>query len=740
MSSVSNEQMLKLVEYEKYHKLVSQLYGQSLEMYVACQGGQIIWASDSGSKTVEEVCKSRLVEPCDHSGPYIDEDVNGIWVGMQDLCNNGSRVAIVAIYPSVTNGSPDLPDGNLVKEILLLVREHILNEYELVKDLNLLTEELGERYEELNFAFGECTVNPAIGEPGLKCLLQNCMQYLTVDYALLAIPKNRIFLYEENEKSDKTAAQLLELVKTAVYENVKESGKPLVVNVPGLSGEDEPELDRAHRWLAAPIVRADGGIIGVIALVRESWQKGFSNSDKNLCNIMARRAAKTYQSLFDDLTSVFRRTVFEKKIEFIAKNVVPLPEECCLLAINIQRMHVINENYGLTVGDAVIKSLVKQLRSILRHQDDLGRLGGDVFGIIVRHCDAHQAIALGEKIINTVKSHQVDFGDTTLSLNIDISVGIVKLDGQGDTRHIINCAETALELAAAHGSNRIEVYEEKSARVKNHEEDAARVLQVQKALSDDDFVLFCQGIFDIDNLEVPSHYEILLRMKGKGGDIYAPGTFLPAAQNYRLMSSIDTWVLNNALKTLSEWQHIHGETSCSWAINLSGQTLSSPDFSEQLKTLLKRYNFSPKKISFEVTEGETIDDIEQTSKDISALRSMGCEVYLDDFGTGLSSFSYLQKIPFDCVKIDGSFIRKIESDSVSRSMVAAICSVAKEIGLNIVAEFVEHQDMVPTLRELGVTHIQGYGVHQPEALTDVLNNRLHAKIESPAKKMGGSHG
>jgi EAL domain-containing protein (putative c-di-GMP-specific phosphodiesterase class I) len=275
------------------------------------------------------------------------------------------------------------------------------------------------------------------------------------------------------------------------------------------------------------------------------------------------------------------------------------------------------------------------------------------------------------------------------------------------------------------GKDRIEAFEEDNTTLVRRSEEVEWIGRVQEALRDDQFVLYCQPVLPLVDMSKAAHYEILIRLRDHNGEILSPNSFLPAAERYQLMPSVDRWVVHHTLKAIGKcWKTIAADSPV-FCINLSGQSFSNPGFQAFIMDEIREANVPPQNICLEVTETVAISHIDDAVNFMSALRIFGCSFSLDDFGAGLSSFGYLKVLPVDYLKIDGSFVREVTTDKISRSMVDAICQIGKTMHLSIVAEFVGDEETKDVLRGIGVDYAQGFGVGRPVPLNKILESLEH---------------
>src|SRR5690606_33508729 len=301
------------------------------------------------------------------------------------------------------------------------------------------------------------------------------------------------------------------------------------------------------------------------------------------------------------------------------------------------------------------------------------------------------------------------------SYTISASVGVVMLDRPGLTlSEVLSQADTACYMAKDHGRNRVHVFSEQDAetiRRRGEMEWANRlrwVIEEQRLLLDYQEVLPLQ-----EGLVEGAHIELLVRLRDEDGRIVSPGAFLPAAERYGLVPLVDRWVLAEAIAHFDAL-HASGRPPRRCAMNLSATTLEDDTLPDFVLELVRRHGVAPERLCFEITETEAVRNLARAARFIERLRGFGCHVALDDFGAGMSSFGYLKNLPVDTIKIDGSFIRDLEGDPMSRSIVDAITEIGHQRGLDVIAEWVDKPSTIAILRELGVDYGQGYALHRPE--------------------------
>jgi EAL domain-containing protein (putative c-di-GMP-specific phosphodiesterase class I) len=297
-----------------------------------------------------------------------------------------------------------------------------------------------------------------------------------------------------------------------------------------------------------------------------------------------------------------------------------------------------------------------------------------------------------------------------------VSIGLVPIPDVGlSLAEVLMAADSACYAAKERGRDNVHVYQPDDSALAQRHGEMQWVPRIHDALAEGRFCLYQQPIIALGTSSDNVHFtEILLRLLAEDGRVVPPGAFIPAAERYGLIGAIDRWVVQNALKSLSGRLRDMGD-HC-YAINLSGQSLGEKGFLNFVIDEIERSRVPATSVCFEVTETAAIADLTDALRFISGLKERGCQFALDDFGSGLSSFSYLKNLPVDYLKIDGSFVQGMLADPVDDTMVEAIHRIGAVMGIKTIAESVENQATLERLRVIGVHHAQGYAIAQPEPL------------------------
>ncbi len=428
----------------------------------------------------------------------------------------------------------------------------------------------------------------------------------------------------------------------------------------------------------------------------------------------------SYEARHDALTGLYNRREFELRLQHaldLIKGDNSIRHTLCY--IDLDQFKVVNDNCGHVGGDELLRQLAATLKKRLRGGDLVARLGGDEFGILLENCDTKFAERVANEIRTTISEFRFAWDGKSFSLGA--SVGVVVIDEALDSiSQVMLAADTACYAAKDAGRDRIHMYRPDDDEIEQRHGEMQWVIRIKRALEQDRFKLYAQPIVPlVDNPGSGLHYEVLVRLQDEEGNIVPPGAFLPAAERYNISSNIDRWVVASTLAWLEAHpDHVNQLDVCS--INLSGQTLGDKLMLNEILANLADVNVPPDKLCFEITETAAIANLQIAQEFIGALKDRGCLFALDDFGSGLSSFAYLKNLPVDFLKIDGVFIKNVVEDPVSLAIVRSINQVGKVMGKKTIAEFVENNEIVEKLREVGVDYAQGYGIGKPMAIDELI--------------------
>lgn len=432
-----------------------------------------------------------------------------------------------------------------------------------------------------------------------------------------------------------------------------------------------------------------------------------------------RQAEATIRHLafHDSLTGLPNRHQFEQRLGIALASAHEWKKRHALLYIDLDQFKVVNDTCGHMAGDQLLKQLAETMRAKVRDSDTLARLGGDEFGLLLEGCPLGRAEELAGQMLQTINDFRMPWSGRLLTVGASIGVApITALDLRVDD--VLRNADIACYLAKEHGRNRFQVYTEDDQDLQRRRGEMQWVARLRWALENDRFVLHRQNIVPLQT--GPSsgeRWELLIRLRDEDDRLASPTSFLPAAERFGLAPAIDRWVVNHLLESFASRRLPSSAMQDQrFFINLSGLTLTDDSFYDFLREAIQRSGMPPWMLCFEITETAAIGNLDRSVRFMEGIRAEGCAFALDDFGAGLSSFTYLKALPIDYLKIDGAFVRDITTDELDCAIVESVNRVGHVVGLKTIAEFVETDQIAQRLQEIGIDYAQGFELHRPEAL------------------------
>ena len=433
----------------------------------------------------------------------------------------------------------------------------------------------------------------------------------------------------------------------------------------------------------------------------------------------------SHQATHDALTNLINRREFERRLNDALVSARTDGQDHALLYIDLDQFKVVNDTCGHPAGDELLRQLSALLQSRLRHSDTLARLGGDEFGTLLVGCSLDRATEIAHELRQTVEDYRFAWEGTTFRLGVSIGLVMITPDSH-DLGSVLSAADVSCFAAKDAGRNRVHVYRADDELLARRHGEMHWVSRITQAMEDDRLTLYCQEIVSTAHYREERsgsrrHFEVLLRMIDERGRIVPPMAFLPAAERYDLMFSIDSWVVEHTLAWLAgnpELREHH------FSINLSGQSLGDERFAGWVLEALDAAHIRPGSIGFEITETAAIANLNAALHFIRMVKDKGCSISLDDFGSGLSSFNYLKTLPVDLIKIDGTFVKDMLEDPMDAIMVESIARLGNTLGLETVAEFVENPEILDRVKDMGVSYVQGYAISRPRPISELTLSEL----------------
>jgi len=469
---------------------------------------------------------------------------------------------------------------------------------------------------------------------------------------------------------------------------------------------------------ASPMIDVEAEDIGFVIILKDV------SEDRKL------RRKLSYEGSHDQLTGFLNRSAFEQKFEnLVTEDNDALPQHV-LAYLDIDQFRTVNETCGSVAGDLLLKQVSSIIKKQVRQSDILSRLAGDEFGIIMPFFEMERALQTIQKIIIEIQHSRFAWNDH--EYKVTASIGVMAFGRMSDEyADSYSKVTTACFLAKQNGGNQYHYIDENDEKVMAQQVSMEWVSGIMEGFTEDRFCLFVQPIVPIDEAEDFDHYEVLIRYRNRAGEIVPPGDFLPPAERYNLIERIDSWVVSAIIRWFQDNPGM--DQKVMFSINLSGRSISSQTFHKFLRESLIESNINLGALCFEITETAVVDNVERSVEFINSIKQLGVRFSLDDFGTGLSSFSYLKQFPVDYLKIDGEFVRDIIEDDKSFVFVRSMTEVGHCLDMKVIAEFVESDTMFEKLREANVDYVQGYTIGKPVGIQSLVDK------DEAAKQQGTRH-
>ncbi len=461
--------------------------------------------------------------------------------------------------------------------------------------------------------------------------------------------------------------------------------------------------ERAIELAASPLRNESGELAGAVILMHD------------VTELRGLHRQMSYQATHDALTGLVNRREFERRLDEATESARRGEAAHMLCYLDLDRFKLVNDTSGHLAGDSMLREVAKLLREAVRDSDTVARLGGDEFGMLLVGCPLDKARQIADDVCRSIATYRFVWHDRVF--NVGVSIGLIEIGREaGTVEQLLAAADSACYTAKKEGAGRVNVYSARDEALARSTGEIEWLQKLQSAIKEERFALYYQPIVSAygNETEGPS-MEVLLRMLDETGAEIAPLEFVAAAERYRLMVSVDRWVVQTTLTALSR-NAFQLARDRSVAINISAQTLADPAFLEFVVECLDSTGVAPDQVCFELSESAVIGNMESARRFVGVLHGMGCKFTIDDFGSGVASFSSLKSLPLDYLKLDGSFMRNLARDSVSQTMVTAMIKLARTLNFKIIAEQVEDSAALDVARKMGVDFVQGYVIARPAKL------------------------
>jgi diguanylate cyclase (GGDEF)-like protein len=557
-------------------------------------------------------------------------------------------------------------------------------------------------------------------------LIRNCVTHLDCALGALFVPDHKINVSYSVSATQRTRdADLLARTQKNLFAWVQVQRRTLTLNK---APPNSPLGTLPYKILACPLRHGSEPVSGVLVLCRPHSAADFELRQVRIVEMIARRIAYVLQNAYDPATGLLTRPAFEHRV--LAMLTANGSSGChCVGYADVDRLHVVNENHGMHVGDEVIERIAETIRQSLPPQVIAARISGDRFALFFPDASLQSAESFLSSVCTSIENLNHKHEGKRIELSMSFGLAVVPSQTRFPLSHAIATAEVACKAAKDRGRGRVELYQDADQSMVKRYEDVTLVGDLRDAIANDRFRMEAQPIVQLNGSGPPRRFELLLRMIDLSGESIAPDKFLSAAERYQLATDIDRWVVQYALEILSSAAPALDGLGAHFAINLSGQSLGDEDFPAYLESKLREYDLPPGLLSFEITETAAVANIVRAEMLIRQLRDLGYGIALDDFGRGLSSLTYLKSLPVSDLKIDGGLVRDLSGSDAAGSgraqaMVTAIVQLAQAMNLKTTAECVESNGILHAATELHVDYGQGFAIGRPRPLEIVLQELL----------------
>jgi diguanylate cyclase (GGDEF)-like protein len=551
-------------------------------------------------------------------------------------------------------------------------------------------------------------------------LLNHINSHMRCDFTALLMPERNLVVVTRAEGREVDTSILARAHRHLM--SLAQLGKEaLLLNEPG----SLPGVNLPLRALVSGVRSPAGRPSAVLVMFRSLEGAEFRRRDGLLADLLVRRASGLIEARYDALTGLFTRQAFEPRVRAA---LAEREGNWSFLYIDADRLHAINDNHGMQVGDRLLVKLGELIRARMTPGGAAARITGDRFAILLPASEEDAtafADALRAGIAGLSAASLGASGDAALQSSL--SVGVAAVAAGADPMSALGAAETACRSAKRHGRNRVERFApggDTTVVVKiGSTVTEAAASAVRSILEGDKLCLHAQLIAPLPGNVAPiPHFELLLRVQDEKGEFAGPGRFIADALRLGLMSTVDRWVVRETLKLLRPRAQLVAGGAVVLTVNLSGQSLADPDFAGELIAQLQESGVDPRALCFEFGEPDVIEHLAAAEPLMHALRDLGCHIALDDFGTGMASLTSLRSLPLTMLKIDGSFVRELLKDPRAEGMVRGMIHLANSANAATVAESVETEEIRLRLASMGVAYGQGFAIARPVPLADAVRD------------------
>jgi diguanylate cyclase (GGDEF)-like protein len=702
-------------------------YGRLLRMLMPSLKGVVVhdglcnvaWASedwDQGDEVevVKEAISNALTDPHEFPG-VIHHDADRAIYAFAMRGEHVECLGVVSLMVRLSGARTEARPLSYVRQLVQPALECLRRELTLRSKLGSRERDLDVRERDLSLMLEMSSTQSSTGEADeFDMVLRTAIEHMDCALAALWVPDKNIAL-SMTRSGNPMSAESLHRAQQHLMAWMQLQQRTIVVNHISKVASD---VAAPYKILACPVRHPSERVMGVMALFNPASAHDFDSHQTRVAELLAKKATVIIQAQYDAGTGLMTRHSFERH----AKSLLAASTDSathCILYLDIDRLHVINETFGMHVGDDVIISVAECLAKALPARALSARISGDRLAALIPETSMDSAAELAERIRAAAAAIAPRAGQG--SFEVSVSLGVSPIGrAENALAHALATAEIACKAAKDRGRNRVEVFQDSDQSIIRRHTDILVIGKLRDALSNDSFRLDAQPILPLRGNYGRPRFELLIRMLGDHGEIIPPSKFLSSAERYQLMPTVDRWVVHRACELLGQHSAAVGEDIARFAINLSGQSLQDDTFLDYVVEEIRASNLPPNVLCFELTETATIGNLDKAQHFLRTLQDLGCQFALDDFGTGVSSLAYLKDLAVNYVKIDGSFVRDSLNNTRSESMIKAIAQLAKVMCMETIAEYVETDQLRARMSDLGVDYGQGFAMGKAQPLDDLL--------------------
>jgi diguanylate cyclase (GGDEF)-like protein len=707
--------------FDPYVRLLRMLM-PSLRGVVVHDGfSNLVWASDEWDladqpEIVKAAIANALADSAEFSGVVQTLDADSAVYTFAIRGEDIELLGVVSLIARLSGSQSEARPLQTVRQLVQPALECLRRELALRSKLGSRERDLDVRERDfdlvMSISSNQTTAASDADEFGL--IMKTALERVNCVLAALWVPDKNIAL-TLTRSGQPMSAEPLQRAQQHLMAWMRLQQRTIVINHISKVATD---VAAPYKILACPVRHPSERVMGVLALFNPPSAQDFDMHQTRLAEALAKRATSIIQAQYDSSTGLMTRQAFESQASALI-GATGSAKTHIILYLDIDRLHVINETFGMHVGDDVIVNVAECMAKSLPPGALSARISGDRLAALIPNSNMDEAAIIAEKIRAAAAAIAPRAGQG--SFEVSVCLGVAPI-GRSDNplAHALATAEIACKAAKDRGRDRVEMFQDSDHSIIRRHTDILVIGKLRDALANDNFRLDAQPILPLRGNYGRPRFELLIRMLGDRGEIIPPSKFLSAAERYQLMPTVDRWVVHRACTLLGAHSASVGEDIARFAINLSGQSLQDESFLQYVIDEIKVSRLPPGVLCFELTETATIGNLAKAQGFIRKLQDLGCQFALDDFGTGVSSLAYLKDLSVNYLKIDGSFVRDAITNSRSESMIKAIAQLAKVMCMETIAEYVETDLLRARMADLGVDYGQGFAMGKAQPLEVLL--------------------